>query len=61
MSPGISHTPPATIPSTDAPTGRRLAREYGLPAVLGVVGATAMFTDGQRITIDGGTGTVETV
>jgi len=36
-----------------------LAREYGLPAVLGVVGATATFTDGQWIMIDGGTGIVE--
>ncbi len=36
-----------------------LAREYGLPAVLGVVGATTMFTDGQLLTIDGGAGTVE--
>ncbi len=36
-----------------------LAREYGLPAVLGVVGATDLFSDGQEITIDGGTGAVE--
>ncbi|HSG78743.1 MAG TPA: PEP-utilizing enzyme, partial [Acidimicrobiia bacterium] len=36
-----------------------LAREYGLPAVLGVAGATSLLADGQRVTIDGGAGTIE--
>jgi pyruvate,water dikinase len=38
-----------------------LAREYGLPAVLSVPGATSLFNDGDRITIDGGTGVIEMV
>ncbi len=36
-----------------------LAREYALPAVLAVAGATSLFSDGQIITIDGGRGTIE--
>lgn len=35
-----------------------LAREYGLPAVLGVPEATALIQDGGHIRIDGATGTV---
>ncbi len=35
-----------------------LAREYGLPAVLGVAGATSLIADGDRIRIDGSKGTV---
>ncbi|WHS36195.1 PEP/pyruvate-binding domain-containing protein [Auritidibacter ignavus] len=35
-----------------------VAREYGIPAVLGVVGATTRIEDGSRITIDGSAGTV---
>lgn len=38
-----------------------LAREYGLPAVLSVPGATDLFKDGDRITIDGGTGVIEVI
>lgn len=47
-----------------AETGGRLshaaivAREYAIPAVLGVAGATTRITDGARITVDGGTGRV---
>jgi pyruvate,water dikinase len=37
-----------------------LAREYGIPAVLAVPGATSMFDDGETITVNGSTGTVET-
>jgi len=36
-----------------------LAREYGLPAVVGTSVATATIIDGQRITVDGATGKVE--
>ena len=36
-----------------------LAREYGLPAVLGVPGATTRIRDGQRIRVDGTRGSVE--
>jgi len=35
-----------------------LAREYGLPAVLGVTDATSLIEDGRRIRIDGSKGTV---
>ncbi|WP_129656329.1 PEP/pyruvate-binding domain-containing protein [Rothia halotolerans] len=35
-----------------------VAREYGIPAVLGVAGATARIEDGARITVDGTAGTV---
>jgi pyruvate,water dikinase len=34
------------------------AREYGIPAVVGTMAATAMIPDGATITIDGATGTV---
>lgn len=47
-----------------ADTGGRLshaaivAREYGLPAVMGAAGATTTLTNGQIITINGTTGTI---
>jgi pyruvate,water dikinase len=34
------------------------AREYGLPAVLGVRGATRTIPDGARVTVDGTAGTI---
>lgn len=39
--------------------GAVIAREYGLPAVVGVEGATRMIKDGQRIRVNGTKGTVE--
>jgi pyruvate,water dikinase len=39
--------------------GALVAREYGLPAVASVPGATTRITDGQRVRVDGDTGTVE--
>lgn len=45
------HGGPLSHPAT-------LAREYGLPAVLSVERATERFSDGQFITIDGGTGLI---
>lgn len=39
--------------------GAVIAREYGLPAVVGVDGATRRIADGQRIRVDGTAGTVE--
>jgi phosphohistidine swiveling domain-containing protein len=39
--------------------GAVIAREYGLPAVVGVEGATKRIADGQRIRVDGTRGTVE--
>jgi len=36
-----------------------IAREHGIPAVVGTGNATAVLTDGQRVTVDGGTGVVE--
>jgi pyruvate,water dikinase len=35
-----------------------VAREYGLPAVVGVPGATTTLVDGQRIRVDGDRGVV---
>jgi pyruvate,water dikinase len=36
-----------------------IAREYGIPAVVGCGDATARLCDGMRVTVDGGTGIVE--
>ena len=47
-----------------AETGGRLshaaivAREYSIPAVLGVAGATTLIADGERLTVDGARGRV---
>jgi rifampicin phosphotransferase len=38
--------------------GAIVAREYGLPAVVNVVGATRRIVDGETITVDGSAGTV---
>ena len=38
-----------------------VAREYGIPAVLGTAVATKRITDGQRVTVDGDAGTVTLV
>lgn len=38
--------------------GAVVAREYGIPAVVGVPEATSQLATGQRITVDGGAGTV---
>jgi rifampicin phosphotransferase len=38
--------------------GALIAREYGLPCVTGVVGATALWEDGTVIEVDGSTGTI---
>ncbi len=38
--------------------GAIVAREYGIPAVVGVPGATERITTGQQITVDGSKGTV---
>jgi phosphohistidine swiveling domain-containing protein len=38
-----------------------IAREYGLPAVVGAAGATAAIRDGTRIRVDGTTGTITVV
>ncbi len=38
--------------------GAVVAREYGIPAVVGLSGATECIIDGQRITVDGSAGTV---
>ncbi len=39
--------------------GSVVAREYGIPAVVGVHDATTRLTDGQRIRIDGTSGAIE--
>lgn len=38
--------------------GAVVAREYGIPAVVGVPGATDRITTGQRLRVDGSTGVV---
>jgi pyruvate,water dikinase len=38
--------------------GSIVAREYGIPAVVGVTGATRTIRTGDRITLDGATGRV---
>ncbi len=38
--------------------GAIIAREYGLPTIANVEGATARLADGQRITVDAGLGTI---
>ena len=38
--------------------GSVVAREYGIPAVVGVTGATAAIATGQRIRVDGSRGRV---
>ena len=38
--------------------GAIVAREYGIPAVVGVPHATERITTGMRITVDGTSGTV---
>lgn len=39
--------------------GSVVAREHGIPAVVGVVGATEHLRTGERVRVDGGTGRVE--
>ena len=39
--------------------GSVVAREYGIPAVVGVHDATNRLTTGQRVRIDGTAGTIE--
>jgi phosphohistidine swiveling domain-containing protein len=41
--------------------GAVVAREYGIPAVLRIEGATKIFMTGQRLRVDGSAGTVEIV
>jgi pyruvate,water dikinase len=38
--------------------GAVVAREYGIPAVVGVAGATERIATGQQVTVDGSAGTV---
>jgi pyruvate,water dikinase len=38
-----------------------VAREYGIPAVVGTREATTMFADGARVRVNGDNGTVEAV
>ena len=38
-----------------------VAREYGIPAVLGTEAGTATLTDGERVVVDGAAGTVRRV
>jgi pyruvate,water dikinase len=41
--------------------GAVVAREYGIPAVVGVPDATARITSGQLVTVDGAAGSVQVV
>ena len=53
----------ALIMETGGPIshGSVVAREYGLPAVAGVVNATTLLQDGQTVRVNGETGTVEVI
>jgi phosphohistidine swiveling domain-containing protein len=37
-----------------------IAREYGIPAVMGVAGATGLLADGIQVTVDGSKGLIST-
>ena len=41
--------------------GAVVAREYGIPAVVGVPDATVRIATGQRIAVDGAAGTISLV
>jgi rifampicin phosphotransferase len=41
--------------------GAVIAREYGLPAVVGIADATRLIQDGQRIRVNGTDGYIEIV
>ncbi len=41
--------------------GAVVAREYGIPAIVGVPSATERITTGQHITIDGTSGTINII
>jgi pyruvate,water dikinase len=41
--------------------GAVVAREYGIPAVVGVPEATTLITSGQLVTVDGAAGSVQVV
>ena len=41
--------------------GAVIAREYGLPAVIGVENATGLIKDGERIRVNGTEGCVEII
>jgi pyruvate,water dikinase len=41
--------------------GAIVAREYGIPAVVGAAGATGVVPDGARVRVDGASGLVELV
>jgi pyruvate,water dikinase len=51
------------VTETGSPMAHRptVAREYGIPAVICVADATNRLRDGQKITVDGSSGTVELV
>lgn len=53
----------AVISDTGGPLSHAaiVAREYGIPAVLGTQGATALLKDGDRVTVDGNSGVVSRV
>jgi pyruvate,water dikinase len=40
--------------------GAVVAREYGIPAVVGVANATSLITTGQQLTVDGSSGLIST-
>lgn len=42
-----------------SPTSAIVAREYGIPAVMDVHGATQLLRDNQRVILDGSRGIVE--
>ena len=53
-------TAAALVTETGGPLSHAcvVAREYGVPAVVGVMGATQLLRTGQRVRVDGDSGTV---
>ena len=51
----------AVITDTGSPAAHAslIAREYGIPAVVGTGGATVRLRDGQAVIVDGNTGLIE--
>jgi phosphoenolpyruvate-protein kinase (PTS system EI component) len=41
--------------------GAVIAREYGLPCIVGAKGATKMFKTGDNVVLSGKTGTIELI
>jgi pyruvate,water dikinase len=57
----LFHRAAAVVTDVGSPAAHAsiIAREFGIPAVVGCGDATARLRNGMRVTVDGGTGNVE--